>query len=171
MGEGEMIKKLLPLNLLIFSLTACVSPMKVSQSRSFAISKETPVIVSVPNDYAGIQGRVEAKLLELGINVVPIDIAKRSLELKQQISVATNSAAVQSSLENSIYYPTAMVVAISYQIRTDAIMSGFNYFNARFLDLSSQRVLGVASFSQGANWVSVDYTLESFSREVASYVK
>ncbi|MOA32935.1 hypothetical protein D3C78_1541930 [compost metagenome] len=145
--------------------------MKVSQSRNFAISRETPVTVSVQNDYAGIQGRVEAKLLELGLNVVPIDVARRSLELKQQVSVANSSASSQSSLENNIYYPTAIVVSISYQTRTDAIMSGFNFFNARFLDLSSQRVLGVASFSQGANWLSVDYTLDSFAREMTSHVK
>jgi hypothetical protein len=145
--------------------------MKVSQTKNFAISRDTPVTVSVPNDYAGIQGRVEAKLLELGLNVVPIDVARKTLELKQQTSVTSGSASSHSSLENNIYYPTAMVVSISYQTRTDAIMSGFNFFNARFLDLSSQRVLGVASFSQGANWLSVDYTLDSFSREITSYVK
>jgi hypothetical protein len=166
-----MIKRTAAIGLLLFALTACVSPMKVSQSTTFAISRDTPITVNVPNDYAGIQGRVEAKLLELGLNVVPIDVARRSLELKQQVSVAPGSASSKSSLEKNVYYPTAMVVSISYQTRTDAIMSGFNFFNARFLDLSSQRVLAVASFSQGANWLSVDYTLDSFAREITSYVK
>lgn len=166
-----MIKIIAAVGTLLCALTACVSPMKVSQSKDFAISRDTPITVNAQNDYAGIQGRVEAKLLELGLNVVPIDVARRSLELKEQVSVATGSVSSQSSLEKNIYYPTAIIVSISYQTRTDAIMSGFNFFNARFLDLSSQRVLGVASFSQGANWLSVDYTLDSFAQEITSYVK
>lgn len=170
-GREKMIRVIAAIALLLFSLTACISPMKVSQSVNFAISKETPITVSVPNDHDGIQGRVEAKLLELGLNVVPFDVTRSSLELKQQLSTTSNSASSQSSLESNIYYPTAMIVSISYQIRTDTVMSGFNFFNARFLDLSSQRVLGVASFSQGANWLSVDYTLDSFAKEITSHVK
>jgi len=67
--------------------------------------------------------------------------------------------------------PRSMLVSISYQTRTDAIMSGLAFFNARFLGLSSQKVLGVVSFSQGANWASVDHTLDRFSKKMLSYMK
>jgi len=166
-----MVKKSTVIILMLLALTSCVTPMKVSQSRNFAISRDTPITVTVPNDYAGIRGRVEAKLLELGFNVVPMDVARKSLELKQQVSVVGDSVSSQSSLENSIYYPTAMVVSVSYQTRTDMVMSGFTFFTARFLDLSSERVLAVASFSQGANWLSVDNTLNSFAKEIIGYLK
>jgi hypothetical protein len=152
-------------------LVGCVSPMHLSQTREFALSMDTPITVSVQNDYAGVQGRVEGKLIELGLNVVPVDVARKAIELKQATTVKGNSALSKSTLESNIYYPTALIVSVSYQTRRDGIMEGFAFFNARFIDLSTQRVLGVASFSQGTNWVTMNFTLDSFAKEIAEHVK
>ena len=156
---------------IILFLAGCVTPMNVSQTQTFALSRETPITVSVQNDYAGVQGRVEAKLIQLGLNVVPVDVARKAIELKQATAVGDGMTLSKSALESNIYYPTAVVVSVAYQTRSDLIMQGFTFFNARFLDLSTQRVLGVASFSQGANWVTMDYTLDSFAKEIAGYVR
>ena len=152
-------------------LFGCVTPMHVSQTRTFALSKDTPITVSVQNDYAGMQGRVEARLIQLGLNVVPVDVARKTIELKQATAVGEGTVLSKSALESNIYYPTAVVVSVDYQTRNDEIMQGFVFFTARFLDLSTQRVLGVASFSQGANWVTTDHTLDSFAKEIAGYVR
>lgn len=149
----------------------CVTPMQVSHNQTFALSRDTPVTVAVQNDYAGVQGRVEAKLLQLGLNVVPVDVARKAIEARQDIVTGERTVTSRAALEASVYYPTALVISIAYQTHSDMIMQGFTFFNARFLDLSSQRVLGVASFSQGANWVTMNYTLDSFARELAGYIK
>ena len=155
----------------LFFLAGCVTPMHVSQTQTFALSKDTPITVSVQNDYAGVQGRVEARLIQLGLNVVAVDVARKAIKLKQATAVRDGLVFSKSALEANIYYPTAVVVSVAYQTFGGATMLGFTFFNARFLDLSTQRVLGVASFSQGANWVSMDYTLDSFAREIAGYVR
>lgn len=152
-------------------LVGCVTPMRVAQTQTFALSKDTPITVSVQNDYAGVQGRVEARLIQLGLNVVPVDVARKAIELKQATATRDGMTLSKSALESNIYFPSAVVVSVAYQTRSDAIMQGFTFFNARFLDLSTQRVLGVASFSQGANWVTMDYTLDSFAKEISGYVR
>ena len=152
-------------------LAGCVTPMQMSQTKTFALSRDTPITVSVENDYAGVQGRVEAKLIQLGLNIVPVDIARKTIELKQATAAGGGMALSKSTLESNIYYPTAVVVSVAYQTFGGATMLGFTFFNARFLDLSTQRVLGVASFSQGANWVTMDYALDSFAKEIAGYVR
>ena len=64
----------------VLFFSGCVTPMQISQSQTFALSRDTPVTVAVQNDYAGVQGRVEAKLLQLGLNVVPVDVARKAIE-------------------------------------------------------------------------------------------
>jgi hypothetical protein len=95
-------------------LVGCVTPMRVSQTQTFALSKDTPITVSVQNDYAGVQGRVEARLIQLGLNVVPVDVARKAIELKQATATRDGMTLSKSALESNIYYPTAVVVSVAY---------------------------------------------------------
>ncbi len=170
-GTAKMLMALGISVLAFLILPGCVSPMRVSQTKEFALSADTPVTVVVQNDYAGVQGRVEAKLIELGLNVVPFEVAKKATESKQSTAAKEGTTVSKSTSQLNVYFPTALVVSVAYQARRDAVMEGFSFFNARFIDLATERVLAVASFSQGANWVSMDYEISSFGDEVSKYIK
>ena len=150
--------------------TGCYSTMRFSQRRDFSITRSTPIVVVVRNDYEAVQGRIEERLLSKGFDVVPEETARKVIETKQNASISRQSVQSYTTVERSVYYPKALILVVSYSGRTDAFMTGFKSFTARFIDLESNRVLGVASFSQGGNWVNINYTLNQFVNKVESYV-
>lgn len=140
--------------------------MRFSAQRDFQISLETPIVVETYNDYANVQGRIEMELLSRGLNVVPRDIARTTLEETTTADGLTTTTA--TSVQT--YYPSALVLEVRYGTRTDMIMTGFSTFSARFVDLSNERVIGIANFNQGANWVSVNHTVRRLGEEIEELI-
>src|SRR6056297_1834307 len=79
-----MIMKRIIVIVLIIIVTlifvSCISS-DLSKSRQFILDQDTPVAVNVYNDWENVAIKIENELIKKGVNVVPIEQARRKVEV------------------------------------------------------------------------------------------
>ena len=148
-----MYKVYLYLLIIVFIFSSC-STIKTQTQREFAIYRSTPVTVVWDRDPLGIGTMIEMKLLELGIDAVPYEVAQRRAEqrssVRAQIYRDGIDARSRTQVSDYIETPTAIIINFAYSWVDDLFSPKLHSFQCRIIDLETERVLAVINFRGGS---------------------
>jgi hypothetical protein len=108
----------------------------------FVIGTSTPVAVDADRDPAGVGIAIEAELLGLGLEVVPMEVARTRIETERAIEVDENRIMETTSSGRTTYVPAGIVLEVRYRY-TQGFWQSIQQTSVRVIDLDTERLLAV----------------------------
>ena len=147
---------------------SCSTPAKVTTSRDFALTKETRVAIRLNTTDAdgrlgfNLSRKFEVALLDVGFNVVPMEVMLNKNYTDISISNQNNSTTGTISTYRAKYVPADIIISVQ--------IGGAREFGISVIDLKDERLL--ANFNKYQAWSGGDEKrIKKFIKDLSVFVE
>lgn len=151
-------------------LSGCATSGKISKTRNFSITADTPIAVHSPSD-PSLAAAIEGELLGLGLKVVPYETAASVVTTNSKITLESKSISGTQSSSDFTYIPASVVISTNLKFKYYPAATYFLGGNIRVLDMNDKKL--IANFNyQGSEWTigNSDDIVRLFIRDFANEI-